>query len=934
MGNVLIRVIRSGLVCTALAVASLGAAAGPGQTTATRAAEAVHTSAPVVAAPAVAVTTGTLRAALDLWREFIGREAARRAALCDEYREVSGTTPTIYRRLGPPEHFAESGEVTLVQPGTPEEVPVLPWRECADRRPQGALSSKIIYCSGGHGWTCDNTSSALWYTQRPASYGIVEDYGNLDQLNLFADAAWRAGATVVAFRPLGNQPIERIVDNSDERHVRFDGAWYDSQSPIYFGAAFDAVPYRYAPVQTTETARARYQPYLPKDDYYPVYTWARDGADRVPQLYRIRHAGGLSEVRIDHRRVGKGWVFLGEYYFQRGSNGFVEVSNLVDDPGLADGRHVVIADAIRFGNGRGDVNRGGGISGFLREEEAARYWVERMLPVSAPPIFDPFESSDQDSNVGAPPRMAAFMNRERAGGFFDRIFLSFHTNAAGGRGAVGLFNKDPDRRPDGQAELAELIARQLNEDMLTTSAIHWPAMWTVRKKLTDSHINFGEIRRDAIANEMCATIIELAFHDNAEDAMLIRDPQFRQFVAESALKAITRFFATDKALAQPVELMPAPPVLVAATALTSSSVRLDWAPSEPLPTQSHLITSYKIARSTDGFAFDGAVDVGMTTAIVVCDLPAGQPHFFRVCAVNRGGESRPSAVLGARCSGQTTASRHLLAYGFTTFSEDVVLTQTAPAGLGSPLHRGGEFVRIIPRRMNARNYVAHWGSAIAEAGRDFDSCDMTALRRLDLSPTSYTSVMLLLGKQSPAENPLDQALVRKLDDFRRRGGGVLVSGTNVVQCLQRAFPQEASAKARKSRSQRPVWLPSATTESLALKSVAGVARSAFEGFDAGLDTGEGDAYPATGCDTLRVRDGRPLIDTGANAWKGTLMALVPSAGKTGACVLAGFPIETIQPAQQRTDFMTRLLPLMEPKAAGVRAEVVRREGSRAKRHTR
>jgi hypothetical protein len=140
----------------------------------------------------------------------------------------------------------------------------------------------------------------------------VEDYGNVDQLNLFADSLWRTGATIVAFRPLGHQPIERVLDNTDRQHVKFDGPWFDSTSPIYFGSPLDDVPYKFAIAATTETARARFRPYIPKTDYYPVYCWARDGADRVAQTYRVRHAGGLTEITVDHRAVGKGWVFLGE----------------------------------------------------------------------------------------------------------------------------------------------------------------------------------------------------------------------------------------------------------------------------------------------------------------------------------------------------------------------------------------------------------------------------------------------------------------------------------------------------------------------------------------------------------------------------------------------------------------------------------------------
>jgi hypothetical protein len=121
--------------------------------------------------------------------------------------------------------------------------------------------------------------------------------------------------------------------------------------------------YRVASLAATETATATYTPNIPAAGFYPVYTWVRHGSDRGDQLYRVRHTGGESQVRIPHHMVGNGWVYLGEYFFNAGSNattGSVVISNLRS---TATG-HVVIADAIRFGNGMGTVNRGGGVSGI------------------------------------------------------------------------------------------------------------------------------------------------------------------------------------------------------------------------------------------------------------------------------------------------------------------------------------------------------------------------------------------------------------------------------------------------------------------------------------------------------------------------------------------------------------------------------------------
>src|SRR5262245_47306263 len=63
----------------------------------------------------------------------------------------------------------------------------------------GTLSGRIVFTSAGHGWTYDNWAD-VWSTQRGDNNEIVEDYGNLDQMNLFVDYCFNAGGTVVPLR--------------------------------------------------------------------------------------------------------------------------------------------------------------------------------------------------------------------------------------------------------------------------------------------------------------------------------------------------------------------------------------------------------------------------------------------------------------------------------------------------------------------------------------------------------------------------------------------------------------------------------------------------------------------------------------------------------------------------------------------------------------
>ncbi len=97
------------------------------------------------------------------------------------------------------------------------------------RQPTGALSGVTVFAAAGHGWTAGTSS---WYLQRPLLLNMIEDYGNLEQLNYFVQYLYNAGATVVPSRPVGYQNIEVVIDN-DDPEVTFTGAWTDSAGMPY-----------------------------------------------------------------------------------------------------------------------------------------------------------------------------------------------------------------------------------------------------------------------------------------------------------------------------------------------------------------------------------------------------------------------------------------------------------------------------------------------------------------------------------------------------------------------------------------------------------------------------------------------------------------------------------------------------------------------------
>ena len=662
---------------------------------------------------------------------------------------------------------------------TPEAVgPITP----AGAQPTGALTGRIVFTSGGHGW--DWTGSA-WALGRPLLLSMNEDYGNLDQMTMFVFYCFNAGATVVPMRPVGFQTNEVVLDNVDPA-VTWNGTWTDSSSTTYYGQA-GAVPYRFADLSATETATATYTPTIPQAGFYPVYTWVLSSGNRTNQLYRINHTGGQSLVRVPHHMVGNGWVYLGTYYFNAGSNsasGSVVISNLGE--GTA-GPAAVIADAIRFGNGMGDVDRGGGVSGYPREEECSRYWVQRSLGQGQDPNIY------LNGNVTAPPRMAREMNREAAGNIYKRVYVGFHSNAGGGRGVLGLYNNPslfPGTDTPNQFRLAQLLGTEINTDMVNIGAPPLEVAWYNRGTgitYARGDYAFGEINNNYISDEFDATIVEVAFHDSTSDTLLLRDPKARNWVARATYQGVVRYMNEFDGLA--LNFLPEPPVNVRATATTNGIV-VSWFPPVA-QSGSGAPTDYVVYRSTDGYGFGDPVNTGGagTISLTITNLAADTDYYFRVAAVNAGGESFPSETVGCRRSSHALSTRILVVNGFTRFDRTLNLRQTPTAQQYKPPgHDGnsGSIDRVLPRSVNAFDYVVAHGKAIsASSSMGFDSCQLQAVTNGIVNLSDYGIVVWECGNQSTADRTFNTAAQARVAAFLAAGGHLFVTGAEIAWDLDR-----------------------------------------------------------------------------------------------------------------------------------------------------
>lgn len=735
---------------------------------------AAFTAGIITAAPAQPVTTESLTV------ESIAPQSApwlAELATTDDYKEPGSSEPLDTQPL------ANARATARPQPGLIRPVPT-------GYQPKGALSDKVIFTMAGHGWTYDS-DRMFYYTQRGLSHGMVEDIGNADQMHIFAHLLFNSGATVVPLKPIDHQPNERIIDNSMPQ-ATFYGNWRAGSSDRYFGPEDASIKYAVAPASLEETALARYRPWIPETGYYPVYVWARDGADRSNQLYRVWHSGGTTEVRVDWRKIGKAWIWLGTYHFEEGDGGFVDITNQVIDPYEAYGDNVVVADAVRFGNGKGDVPRPGGISGFDREDEGDNYWLKRSLGTNADRrLYD--AGRDGNSTISSPPKAAAHINRESHGSFLDRLLISFHSNASTGkaRGTVSLFNASAHQRPSYQESLAEITGAELNAQMRHERE---PAgeKWTDRQRNTYSGINFGELRRDYIQNEMVATIVETAFHDNPEDVTFLVDPRSRINMAQATLRGMLAWESDIKGANSADAMPPARPTGIAAT-INDGRINVKWLLGEVGRFAGGPPVEVRVYRSSNGYGFDGGTAFPSTEATARVDLlTTSGVTFLRVTAINNAGESLPSQTIAVRPAYPTTGRTRTTPVSANTLllAANTVLDRTTniPYALGTQPGGGPYRATALTERVRAI-YALMEPSGAAEAlamaanNQGFDGADTAGWQAGLLEKDDYRRILITTEQQEPTTPLFTAEFLNRLRGFIAGGGKLYISGSGFAANL-------------------------------------------------------------------------------------------------------------------------------------------------------
>ncbi len=727
----------------------------------------------------------------------------------------------------------------------------------------GGLQNRHLVIAGAHGMTWHEENR--WQFQRARLYTQIEDLFPAHMVNNYLiPMLENAGGTVFSARERDRQTGEVIVDNdgvSPRSEFRTSGEWELSGLPGWNGPRPAVLGPEEEPFTKGTTlmatvpeddgahSEAIYVPYIPHQGRYAVYaSWAAAETNSPSVPIRVHHLGGTTTVRVNQQVAGNTWVFLGYFEFEQGTDeerGAVVVGTdgavLRDD----DEPTTVSADAIRFGGGMANVAPLDQVSGLPRHMMAARYFLQYAGAPAREVFYHDFTnvrfSPDYWRDItartewanylsGAPNAPNNFSNHPGLGVPID-LYLAWHTDAGVDLdGLIGTLSIWRLRGQDGRDVFPDGRTRMLNRDL--ASLIHHEIVRTGRENFTSSwamrdlrEANYGENRRPNVPS----VLLELLSHQNFNDMKYGLDPRFQKDISRAIYKAMLRFLAASHDY-EPI-FLPLEPLDLAVRHAGDGTAELTWTPqSDPLePTAEP--AGYIVYHGTDGRSFDNGRLVSEPQASIPA-LEEGVTHNFRVTAVNEGGESFPTPIVGMRW--RDGAEPVLIVDGFERVSTAAIVDEEGARGFdrntdpGVPWHYNDHLVgaqyNFDPasdwqndleepgagasrddhtgrsERGNTFDHITIHGEALAEADMAFDSTTLGGFPDA-MDQADYPLVNWIAGLQRTTMPPAgmhNQGRPDRMDpefevinaenraileEYLDGGGKLLLSGAYIIEDL-------------------------------------------------------------------------------------------------------------------------------------------------------
>lgn len=682
-----------------------------------------------------------------------------------------------------------------------------------------------------------------WKWQRPNLFGTTEDlFTQTIVIPYLIPMLENAGAVVFTPRERDWQKNEVIVDNGGRGYVEDSGkeTWKTAQEK---GFAYHAGTYRdgenpftqgtVRAVKATKKADvswASYQPNIPQGGKYAVYVSYQSLKNSVSDAqYIVMHKGQRTVFKVNQQMGGGTWVYLGTFDFDRGNNEFnrVVVTNSSSESG------VVTTDAVRFGGGMGNIERGGSCSGMPRCLEGARYSAQWA---GAP--YSVYSSKNGSDDYGDDINVRSNMTNWLAGGSTYvptlegkkvpiELSLAVHSDAGYttvndsiiGSLAICTTSFNDGRLNSG---VSRMVSHDFADSLLTGLQRDISGKyrkWT-RRYLWDR--NYSETRKP----EVPSAIIETMSHQNFADMRRGLDPNFRFTLARSLYKTILRFVNGNHSVPSVVQPLPVSNFRIERN--SSGGLRLSWIAEKDEQEPTAVPTSYIVYTSEDGMGFDNGTVV--YTSSFDFEAKKGVNYCFKVTALNRGGESFPSETLAAYLSKSAHAKDILVVDGFSRLSgpafvddysrqgfdlgSDIGVSYGLTAGWngrqqcfdksragsegeGSLGYCGDELAGRFIMGNNRDGSVCHVKDIAMSGAYNVVGCSLEALDNNLVKLDHYNLVDIAFGLQRNDGHSLvvyktfSETLQSKLRSYAKSGGRILVSGayvgSDMTQPHERSF---------------------------------------------------------------------------------------------------------------------------------------------------
>lgn len=234
-----------------------------------------------------------------------------------------------------------------------------------------------------------NFKTGGWEWQRPQVFCTTEDlFTQTIVIPYLVPMLENAGCNVFVARERDWQSEESIVDNDlaasgyMERNEMEQwtnaprpgfainkGNYKDGDRPFAKGTARQITV-----AQGTKVSKAYYKPNINVAGKYAVYVSYQTVEGSVDDAeYIVVHQGQQTKFRVNQQMGSGTWVYLGTFDFDSHStfDNYVMVTNNSSRKG-----GIVTTDAVRFGGGMGNHERGGRTSHLPRAMECSRYWTQ------------------------------------------------------------------------------------------------------------------------------------------------------------------------------------------------------------------------------------------------------------------------------------------------------------------------------------------------------------------------------------------------------------------------------------------------------------------------------------------------------------------------------------------------------------------------------